>query len=562
MDNIYFKLLKEYSDGLISLQDKGLDKTFRGGIYCRSCKMIHGRCPDAVYGFLVLYKHTKDNKYLEAAKDVFDYGYNMECLDGSMYNDAQAEWRCTTVFHTVAVIEALEAAKDILDSKTIEKFEERTKRMAEWLYLNLDENNPAHINYQATTSYALELAGRYFNINKYKERAKRMVDYAMKHFSENNILYGESTPHNALSDKGCNSIDIGYDVEETIPSLIKYAYLVNDEALKNRLEEILLSNLDFMFPDGAWDNTFGNRNYKWTYWGSRTSDGCAPGLLLMADRNPMFSEAAYRNVLLHEKCSKDGFLYGGRDYFLHNEHPCTHHAFEFINVLAFAIEKIDPKYLNPEHVSLPVEKEDYFKYYKELRTYKFKRGNYLATITDYDFRLMYNCHPSGGSISALYNKNLGPMIMGSTTIYVLTEPTNMQQTLDRDHHRSLIPRIELENNNTTYYSSFYTKAELSEKHDERSVEIKSKSGLSDRWLSIYQGLNPEFTYTLDENGLTIKIKNMTDGKFILPLISGKIKLIKGKQIMKDEIFYLIGGFKAIEYTYLPENNEIELLISE
>ena len=40
----------------------------------------------------------------------------------------------------------------------------------------------------------------------------------------------------------------------------------------------LRAHLEFMLPDGAWDNSWGTRNYKWTYWGSRTSDGTVPGI--------------------------------------------------------------------------------------------------------------------------------------------------------------------------------------------------------------------------------------------------------------------------------------------
>lgn len=73
MNNLYYMLLQSYCDALISVQDHGNDPAFRGGIYCRSCKMIHGRCPDAVYGFVVMAKLSGDDKYLQAAKDVFGY---------------------------------------------------------------------------------------------------------------------------------------------------------------------------------------------------------------------------------------------------------------------------------------------------------------------------------------------------------------------------------------------------------------------------------------------------------------------------------------------------------
>ena len=111
MSNIYERLLKKYCDALISMQDKSDDSAFRGGVYCRACKNIHGRCPDAVYGFVVAAKTFGDDKYLQAAKDVFAYGENLLCADGGLYNDAQTTWRYTTTFHEIAVIEALEAGK-------------------------------------------------------------------------------------------------------------------------------------------------------------------------------------------------------------------------------------------------------------------------------------------------------------------------------------------------------------------------------------------------------------------------------------------------------------------
>ena len=82
--NLYRRLLKEYCDALISLQDKSGDEAFNGGVYCRACKNIHGRCPDAVYGLVVAAKIFEDDKYLQAANDVFAYGENLLSDDGGM----------------------------------------------------------------------------------------------------------------------------------------------------------------------------------------------------------------------------------------------------------------------------------------------------------------------------------------------------------------------------------------------------------------------------------------------------------------------------------------------
>ena len=559
--NLYQKLLKEYCDALISLQDKSGDRAFKGGVYCRACKNIHGRCPDAVYGFVVAAKLFGDEKYLQAAKDVFAYGENMLCSDGGLYNDAQTTWRYTTTFHQTAVIEALRSGKDILDGETVAAFEKRAERMANWLYENLDEKSPANINYATTNGLALAMSGNYFHEKKYLDRAKRLIDYAMRHINESGFLFGESKPHDAISAKGCKSVDIGYNVEESVPALVKYAFEVGDEALKEELVHIVRAHLAFMFPDGGWDNSFGVRNNKWTYWGSRTSDGCAPMFLLLADKDKAFAEAAYRNTEMLDKCSVNGLLYGGPHYYKRGEYACTHHTFEHVNSIAFALDHIAEKYLMPERTALPADEENVYAYYPEIRTYKLAKGDYLATITDYDFNIFFSGHASGGTLTALYNKKTGePMIMGSVTDYVLVEPTNMQQVKDRENHRSLLPRLTKNVDGKEFSSTFYLNASV-EKEQNGGFQILLKTGLSDNKGENLVGAQPYIEYDLTENGMQISITNADGLEFILPLISGEVEIKQGKELQEREIFFLTGGFIAQEHTILPdENGSMKFLI--
>lgn len=552
--NVYRKLLKEYCDALVSLQDGGEDTAFKGGIYCRACKNIHGRCPDAVYGFIVAAKLFDDEKYLRAAKDVFYYGENMLCDDGGMYNDAQTTWRYTTTFHQTAVIEALRSGAEILDEKTKKDFEKRAEKMAAWLYENLDEKSPANINYATTNGLALALSGNYFSEQKYLDRAKRLIDYATEHILKNGLLYGESKPHDKISEKGCRAVDIGYNVEESVPALVKYAFEVGDEDLKERLVKVVRAHLEFMFPDGGWDNSFGNRNNKWTYWGSRTSDGCAPMFLLLADKDPSFAEAAYRNAEMLCKCSADGFLYGGPHYYKRGEHACTHHTFEHVNSLAFVLEHTDEKYLNPVRTVIPSDGKDFCRYYPEVRTFKLSKGDYLATITDYDFDVFFSGHATGGTLTALYNKKIGPMIMGSVTDYVLVEPTNMQQVRDRQNHRSLLPRLVKTLGGKEYSSTFYPKASVTEKNIAGGYSVLAKTGLSDNQGKELEGVTPKIEYALTENGLDITAVGAKGLKFILPLISGEVKALIGEEEKTSEIFFLTGGFIAKEHTILPDKD--------
>lgn len=561
--DIYRDLLKKYCDALIDMMDRSDDPAFFGGIRCRACKMIHGRCPDAVYGFTVMGKISGEKKYLQAAENVFDYGENLLCKDGALYNDAQATWRYTTTFHEIAVIEALRTGKGIFSESTIQKFEKRAKRMANWLYQNLDEHSPANINYCTTNGLAMALAGNYFGEKNYLERAAKLVNYAMAHLTENGLLYGECKPHDALSKKGCRGIDIGYNVEESVPALVKYAFEVGDKPLQNKLIDVVREHLAFMLPDGAWDNTFGDRNNKWTYWGSRTSDGCAPMFLLLADKDKSFAAAAYRNTMLLDKCSPDGLLQGGVDYKRHGEHACTHHTFEHVNSIAFAVEHIDEKYLTAGAGKIPADNAKNLRYYPECRTYKLAEGDYLATITDNDFNVTFSGHATGGTLTALYHKEKGAFVMASVTDYKLAEPTNMQLPLDVEHHRSLVPRFAYQSDGKIYHSSNFTEAEMAQGQTKDGTTIFVKTGLEDENCQAAEGISLEIGYTLTKDGLSIAAKNVAKGvSFILPLICGQVQAQKGVCAKKEQIFFLTGGFIATEYTFTAdEKGEIQLSIA-
>ena len=560
-DNIYRKLLKECCDGLISLQITGTDKAFRGGFLCRACKMIHGRSPDAVYPLSVMYKLTGERKYLEAADLCFDYGENLLCKDGALYNDAQAGWRYTTVFHNIAVLETLHSLGNRLPENMRKKFAARSEGMTRWLYENLDENSPPNINYVTTNALSLELAGLAFGEEKYRERAAHLAEYALRHFSENGLFYGESKNHDAVSPLGCRAVDIGYDLEESVPALVKYAKAAGNEKMLAFLSEQLRKMTEFILPDGGLDNSFGCRNNKWTYYGSRTSDGISPAYLLLADRDPVFAEAAYRNTRLQQQCTADGLLCGGPDYRKHGEYPCTHHTFEHANAIAFAVDCIPEKYLVSQGVELPSERSDFYRYYPEVNTFKFTRGNYSATITGYDFDVPFSGHASGGTLSMLYGKNVGPMIAASVTDYVLVEPTNMQQPLDIEHHRSLVPRLEAERDGEKYASSRFVLPKMTAEVTEEHVRIKVETGLSARdgkSLSV----KPRVEYMLDAVGMRVSVTGAEGMKFVLPLISGRVCIQKGALVKKEQIFFLTGGFIAEEYTIVPDRGEMEFDIKE
>lgn len=74
----------------------------------------------------------------------------------------------------------------------------------------------------------------------------------------------------AVTPKNCRPVDLGYNAEESLPALILYAELTGDEDVGRAVLRTAREHLNFMLPDGGWDNSFGSRSYKWCWWGSRT----------------------------------------------------------------------------------------------------------------------------------------------------------------------------------------------------------------------------------------------------------------------------------------------------
>ena len=553
--SLYKMLLKKYADTLLSHQFESEFPSMDGGIFCECCKVIHGRCIDAVYGLSIAYKVFRDEKYLKGAKKLLGYSSNLICLDGGIYNDLQTTWRFTTVFFVIDLAETLLYAKDVLPTSFVLELESHLKIHANWLYLNLDEHSKTNINYPTNNALAMYLAGSYLHEERYLKRARSLADYAMKHISISKLLMGEGRPHNKVTKRGCNAIDIGYNMEESLPALAKYAYYSKDETMLQKLLEVCQSHLDFVLPDGGIDNSFGCRNYKWTYYGSRTCDGIIPMCLILGKYDDRFLEAAYRNLKIIAKCSPKGFLEGGPDYYGHGEKACSHHTFEHINAIAFAFSDFEEKDFVSKNGKIPSDL-CYFKYYPEMDVYRFGGKNYLFDVSCYDENISYSGHASGATLTMLYSRKHGPVIMGSVGNYQLTEPTNMQVPLDTERHRPLLPRFEVTKDGKLFSSAFFTETK---KLDEKKLLFGS--GLMTCDGEKLPQSDFECEYLCLNESLLINISNFGLGvPFILPLIGGKVKIHMGKLFKKEEIFFLTPGFKASEYQISPIQGKIEIEI--
>jgi hypothetical protein len=592
--NLYAQLLETWSDGLLAHQETTLrDPALRGALLCPACAIIHGRCGDAVYPLLRQAHTTGKAKYLEAALLVHEWSeQQVSRADGSWINDVTlSSWKGITVFHAIALAEALHHHGVILDTATRQRWTDRLARAVKFLdtFITIETGN---INYPVASSHCFAICAQVLNEPHYADRARQLAHAAMDYFTQNNLLFGEGHPQTAITAKKCRPVDLGYNVEESLPALAQYALLTNDKAVLDQTIAALRAHMEFMLPDGAWDNSWGSRNYKWSYWGSRTSDGCHPAYVLLADHEPKFREVAYRNLELMAACTHNNVLYGGPHYFQHGDQPCIHHTFTHAKSLATILDSKSPSTAPSPRLSIPRDEPYTLKSFPEIATHLAAIGPWRATVTNYDFEYIERVqsggggasgggHASGGALSLLYHQTLGPILTASMTEYQMIEISNQQVHLDKPH-MCLTPRIELIDKQTYTSLSDFEASTIAGIEYAGTIPLTTFN-IQGRLLTASHQPPPNgearyhLTYNLTQSTVVITASvdtaSQTPLHFILPVISSSsesvtqpnaktIRITKPNGtltirtdapqgfalIPKERTFNLVPGFEAIPLT--------------
>lgn len=523
-------LLKDWCDGIIKRQIiNPADRTVHGQLDCPACEHVHGRIMDAVYPLFYLAKSTGDKKYLDAGIAIFEWGENVSREDGAWTNDLNPKsWDGVTVFGAISLAETLQYHGDLVDEERRERWTERLKAAAAFVYQRFPRISSANINYGATTVYALNLFGRMLNNADYLVRSKELATQVKTYFTEENtFLLGElQGDRKRLSEKGLPGIDMGYNVEESLNTLVAYALEENDEELLQLVEKSLNTHLEFMLPDGGLDNSFGTRMFKWTYWGSRTSDGMQQAFGMMAHRNPALGTAAYKNAELLKQCTSDGLLHGGPHYVSHGIKPCIHHTFSHVKLLATMLEHWEELPEINNTTVLPRELADGVKYYQEIDSALFARGDWRGTVSAYDaeYDFKVDCRQAtGGALSLLYHNRLGLLCAASMAVYRMKEPNNMQPAPGKDI--ALTPRLETFVDETWYTNLFDLGATFNSDDDGEVIEITANAQLKNEDRELVAGTASDFILQYACSKEEIQIIASTnqliehETAFVLPIIS-------------------------------------------
>ncbi len=530
-------LLAKWCDRLVELQiTECKEKELYGGILCPACGRIHGRCSDAMYPMLYRYRQTGDEKYRDCALRLFAWSDNMFHEEGYFYNDADSDWKGITVFSAAGLGECLLDFGDCLEEKDREKIRARFESCARWLQEHVDEIG-GNVNYPVSCTFTMAIAHKLTGEESYRQTARYLVDKITPYFTEDGILYGEGHDWKAVSPKGCRPMDVGYNVEESLPALLQYARLEQDEQAWKLAEKALRTHLEFMLPDGAWDNSFGTRNYKWSYWGGRTSDGCVAGYGFVED--PEFLEAARRNLRLLDACTFQGLLYGGPMFREAGEPPCVHHTFCHARGLAqflmhATLEQLEICNTSTATASLPGDRREGARFFPDMQVLLLGKGDWRATVTGYDVEYLPWGHPSGGAISMLWHRKVGPVCIGTMGNYRLVEPNNMQ-LLRKGQAACLTPRLEWIEKGARYRSCNDKETVMTwEEGDSLCVTVRGHL-VSDENVA---GASWQMKYEMTEKSFTVFLQCEVPGaRLILPVIAhteAEVKLSEDKRTLTIE----------------------------
>ena len=527
---LVFDLLKDWLDGLIRHQViNPSDLKVHGMLNCPSCDKVHTRSMDAVYPFLYMAKATGDDKYLSAGIAAMEWGDNVTCPDGSWTNELKPNsWNGITVFGAISLAEALHYHGDLLDQDRRARWIDRLSRAAEFCYKKFNKIDATNVNYGATNIYAMSLLGRVLKEPRYTVLSKKLAEEVKSYFTEDNtFLYGEIKPTaHKLSAKGLHGIDLGYNLEESLNSIVMYALNENDEALLELATKSLNTHLEFVLPDGGFDNSWGTRMYKWSYWGSRTCDGCQPAFGMMAAYNPAFGTAAFKNTELLSRCTTDGLLYGGPHFVSHGIKPCIHHTFSHVKPLAAMLDHWDHLPKINKDTPLPREVADGLQYYKELDVSLFARGDWRGTVSaydaEYDTKGDYR-QATGGSLSLLFHNKVGLLCAASMAVYKLKEVYNQQLQPGKDI--ALTPRVETYKGNDWYTNLFDLTATFDSMDQKGKLSIDAKAQLKNEARNLVSGTASDFDISYECTKKALKITASTAQEineqtaFVLPIVS-------------------------------------------
>ncbi|MEE4217831.1 MAG: hypothetical protein V2I48_09490 [Xanthomonadales bacterium] len=397
----------------------------------------HSRAAEAVYPLAVAYKYSRDPKYRLAAVALGNWLVGLQQDNGAWGEDWPGHdgWNGTTADQLISLAGALELLRAELAADEQQAWDNAISMAADFSMERFP--GTSNINYTPTAAVGLVLAHRAVDSPKdeWLNKAERLIAHVSARVNEDNFIVGEG--------KG---VDLGYNIAQSIGFIAWYGILQDDPEAVDLAASLLKTHLYFMYPNGAIDNSWGTRSFKWTLEsGSKTAPGVHFTFGLLADRDPAISRGAVLALDWLENHALDAenrVVYGPHAYLHANSNPPSNYlTFARAQSIATAVE-YGPKPVQTGPI--PAEKYNWVRFFPTTETAVLRTERVMATLSSYANNLRYPLETAvrGGSTTVVWFDGYGPdgfLQLSSQTEYRRIETRHMPRGIDP---LPLTPRIE------------------------------------------------------------------------------------------------------------------------
>ncbi|WAC13371.1 hypothetical protein [Dyadobacter pollutisoli] len=548
MKKEYASTLVQLSGTLLELQIEGQEKADCGALACNTCHVLHTRAAEAVYPFAVSYQITGEKRYLKGARNAASWLIGQQQPDGS-WKETPEEWTGTTTDQLLMLLLAYEIISAELDKHEKVSWLAAIAKAANYLY-KVMKPEFASINYVATTTATLAKAHQLTGTERYLARARELAHRTVSKMDEKGFINGEGGRGTGAK----LGIDLGYEMEMSLWGLGLYAKTVGDTLVDNSVKNALKTHLDFIYPDGSLDNSWGIRSNKWTMYGGATSDGCQALFSLYADEDQRYASASYKNLLfLRENILPGGLIgYGPHHNRVFETKPCIYPTFTKAKNLAMAYQ-FEKKESRPYQL-LPTEKIGWVKYFDNLDVAQVRTKNFMVTITGYRYKdqkagskSKYMFRPDGGTMSYLWVEGHGALQVSSVTEYSRPEPMSFPEA---PGVKCLTPQIAYRDSIGYFTNLFEFDARMSTNAlDNDRFRVQASGELKNRdWIN--GGIAYAITYTFTDDFIEKKVVLTYHDAFPTVTITEPFVMQAGMEVnqVNDRTVAISGGKKNFVFT--------------
>lgn len=513
----YLEALIPLVDQLVSTQITDPDDPDFGALVSASTNPQpnprHSRAAEAVYPLAVAWKHTGNERYLNATIHLGNWLVSIQQDDGAWGEDWPGHdgWNGTTADQLISLAGALDLVEDTLSEDERLAWGSAISKAADF---SLERFGPgqSNINYIPTAAVGLVLAHRTVDTpnDAWLEKAEELIGYIASQVNDDNLIVGEG--------KG---VDLGYNIAQSIGFMAWYGILMNQPDTVDLAASLLKTHQHFMYPNGAIDNSWGTRSFKWTLEsGTKTAPGVHFTFGLLADKDP----SIHRGALLalewlenHALDIENRVVYGPHAWqYDHSNPPSNYGTFARAQSIATAIE-FAPQATDP--APIPAEQHNWVKHFPTTGTAVLRTERVMATLSAYANNERYPLETAvrGGSATVLWFEGYGPngfLQVSSQTEYNRVETRHMPDGIDP---LPLTPRIETTGD---IYSTnlFDPGASLAVTQSADTINVVTSGTLRDRDGNAGSSFTWNHEFGPDSYSKTIELSEAAGVRIIEPFI--------------------------------------------